>query len=114
MVCVSFREYYGDPETMLCTQILAQKWLLENVRTDACSITSSPSETSPMTEASLSNSNGVLALSAFPQVAHSFTAPRLTESPQSLASKRWRVQAWEAFHIFCQNFSQNTVSAFAQ
>lgn len=38
-VGVSFRDYYGDPETMLRTQILAQKWLLENVRTDAHSIT---------------------------------------------------------------------------
>src|SRR5512142_2475962 len=38
-VGVSFREYYGDPETMLRTQILAQKWLMENVRTDAYSIT---------------------------------------------------------------------------
>jgi uroporphyrinogen decarboxylase len=34
-----FRDYYGDPETMLRTQILAQKWLLENIRTDAYSIT---------------------------------------------------------------------------
>lgn len=34
-----FRDYYGDPETMLRTQILAQKWLLENVRTDAHAIT---------------------------------------------------------------------------
>lgn len=38
-VGVSFRDYYGDPETMLHTQILCQKWLLENVRTDAYSIT---------------------------------------------------------------------------
>lgn len=38
-VGVSFRDYYADPETMLRTQILAQKWLLENVRTDAHSIT---------------------------------------------------------------------------
>lgn len=35
----SFRDYYRDPETMLRTQILAQKWLMENVRTDAYSIT---------------------------------------------------------------------------
>jgi len=35
----SFRDYYHDPETMLRTQILAQKWLMENVRTDAYSIT---------------------------------------------------------------------------
>jgi len=38
-VGVSFREYYHNPETMLRTQILAQKWLLENIRTDAYSIT---------------------------------------------------------------------------
>jgi len=38
-VGVRFKEYYGDPETMLRTQILCQKWLLENVRTDAHSIT---------------------------------------------------------------------------
>ncbi len=36
---VSFRDYYRDPETMLRTQILAQKWLLEHVRTDAHAIT---------------------------------------------------------------------------
>src|SRR5512137_2285257 len=38
-VGIRFRDYYADPETMLRTQILAQKWLLENVRTDAYSIT---------------------------------------------------------------------------
>ena len=38
-VGVRFRDYYGDPETMFRTQILAQKWLLENVRTDAYAIT---------------------------------------------------------------------------
>jgi len=38
-VGVRFRDYYGDPETMLRTQILAQKWLLENVHTDAHVIT---------------------------------------------------------------------------
>lgn len=38
-VGVRFRDYYGDPETMLRTQIEAQKWLMENIRTDACSIT---------------------------------------------------------------------------
>jgi uroporphyrinogen-III decarboxylase len=38
-VGVRFRDYYADPETMLRTQILAQKWLFENVRTDAYSIT---------------------------------------------------------------------------
>ncbi len=36
---VRFKEYYGDPETMLRTQLLAQKWLMENVRTDAHAIT---------------------------------------------------------------------------
>jgi hypothetical protein len=36
---VRFRDYYADPETMLRTQILAQKWLMENVRTDAHSVT---------------------------------------------------------------------------
>ncbi len=36
---VSFRDYFRDPETMLRTQILAQKWLLENIRTDAYAIT---------------------------------------------------------------------------
>jgi len=36
---VPFRKYYGDPEVMLRSQILAQKWLMENVRTDAYSIT---------------------------------------------------------------------------
>lgn len=38
-VGVRFKDYYSDPETMLRTQILAQKWLFENVRTDAHSIT---------------------------------------------------------------------------
>ena len=38
-VGVRFRDYYADPETMLRTQILAQKWLMENIRTDAHSIT---------------------------------------------------------------------------
>ena len=36
---VSFRDYFRNPETMLRTQILAQKWLLENIRTDAYAIT---------------------------------------------------------------------------
>lgn len=35
----AFRDYYSDAETMLRTQILAQKWLMENVRTDAYTIT---------------------------------------------------------------------------
>jgi uroporphyrinogen decarboxylase len=38
-VGTKFRDYYADPEVMLRTQILAQKWLLENIRTDAYSIT---------------------------------------------------------------------------
>lgn len=38
-VGVRFRDYYGDPETMLRTQILCQKWLFEHIRTDAYSIT---------------------------------------------------------------------------
>ncbi len=38
-VGVSFRDYYSDPETMLRAQILCQKWLFENIRTDAYSIT---------------------------------------------------------------------------
>jgi uroporphyrinogen decarboxylase len=38
IVGVRFKEYYRDPETMLHTQILAQKWLMENIRTDAHSI----------------------------------------------------------------------------
>ncbi len=36
---VRFRDYYADPETMLRSQILGQKWLMENVRTDAYDIT---------------------------------------------------------------------------
>jgi uroporphyrinogen-III decarboxylase len=36
---VHFKDYYNDPEVMLRSQILGQKWLLENVRTDAYSIT---------------------------------------------------------------------------
>jgi len=36
---VKFPDYYADPETMLRTQLLAQKWLMENVRTDAHGIT---------------------------------------------------------------------------
>ena len=39
VVGVRFMDYYRDPETMLRTQILAQKWLMENIRTDAYSIT---------------------------------------------------------------------------
>jgi uroporphyrinogen-III decarboxylase len=36
---VAFRDYYGNPETMLRTQIFGQKWLMEHIRTDASSIT---------------------------------------------------------------------------
>ncbi len=36
---VQFRTYYGDPEVMLLSQIPAQQWLMENIRTDAYSIT---------------------------------------------------------------------------
>jgi uroporphyrinogen decarboxylase len=36
---VPFGAYFADPETMLRAQILGQKWLLENIRTDAYSIT---------------------------------------------------------------------------
>ena len=36
---VPFPAYYGDPEVMLRSQILGQKWLLENVRTDQHAIT---------------------------------------------------------------------------
>lgn len=36
---VSFRDYYNNPEVMLHSQILGQKWLMENVKTDAYSIT---------------------------------------------------------------------------
>jgi len=36
---VRFRDYFNDPEVMLRSQILGQKWLMENVKTDAHSIT---------------------------------------------------------------------------
>jgi uroporphyrinogen-III decarboxylase len=36
---VSFKAYYADPEVMLRSQVQGQKWLMENVRTDAYSIT---------------------------------------------------------------------------
>lgn len=36
---VPFRDYYHDPETMLRSQILAQKWLMENIKTDQYEIT---------------------------------------------------------------------------
>jgi uroporphyrinogen decarboxylase len=38
-VGVRFKDYYSNPETMLHTQILAQKWLMEHIRTDAYDIT---------------------------------------------------------------------------
>lgn len=37
-VGVRYRDYYSDPETMLRAQIMGQKWLMENVKTDAYSI----------------------------------------------------------------------------
>lgn len=36
---VRFKDYYNDPEVMLRSQILGQKWLMENIQTDAYSIT---------------------------------------------------------------------------
>lgn len=36
---VPFKEYYASPEVMLHSQILGQKWLMENVQTDAYAIT---------------------------------------------------------------------------
>ena len=36
---IRFKDYYSDPETMLRAQLLSQKWLMENIRTDAHSIT---------------------------------------------------------------------------
>jgi len=36
---VRFKDYYADPEVMLRSQILGQKWLMENIQTDAYSIT---------------------------------------------------------------------------
>jgi len=36
---VRFKDYYADPEVMLRSQILGQKWLMENIKTDAYSIT---------------------------------------------------------------------------
>ena len=36
---VRFRDYYRDPEVMLRSQILGQKWLMEHIETDAYSIT---------------------------------------------------------------------------
>ena len=39
VIGVRFRDYYNDPEVMLRSQILGQKWLMENVKTDAYSVT---------------------------------------------------------------------------
>jgi uroporphyrinogen-III decarboxylase len=39
MIGGDFREYYNDPETMLRSQILGQKWLMEHVKTDQHTIT---------------------------------------------------------------------------
>ncbi len=36
---VRFHDYYNDPETMLRSQILGQKWLMEHIRTDQYDIT---------------------------------------------------------------------------
>jgi uroporphyrinogen-III decarboxylase len=36
---VRFRDYYNDPEIMLRSQILGQKWLMEHVKTDQYDIT---------------------------------------------------------------------------
>ena len=36
---VRFKDYYNDPEVMLRSQINGQKWLMENIKTDAYSIT---------------------------------------------------------------------------
>jgi uroporphyrinogen decarboxylase len=35
---VRFKDYYADPEVMLRSQILGQKWLMEHVKTDAYAI----------------------------------------------------------------------------
>jgi len=39
VIGVRFRDYYNDPETMLRSQILGQKWLMEHIRTDQYTIT---------------------------------------------------------------------------
>ena len=39
MVGGRFRDYYADPETMLRSQILGQKWLMEHIKTDQYAIT---------------------------------------------------------------------------
>jgi hypothetical protein len=36
---VRFKDYYADPEVMLRCQIMGQKWLMENIQTDAYLIT---------------------------------------------------------------------------
>jgi uroporphyrinogen decarboxylase len=38
-VNVSFHDYYSNPESMLYSQILGQKWLMENIATDQCTVT---------------------------------------------------------------------------
>jgi uroporphyrinogen-III decarboxylase len=38
-VGVSFKDYYRDAEVMLRAQIMAQKWLMENIHTDASTVT---------------------------------------------------------------------------
>ncbi len=39
VIGVPFREYFADPEVMLRSQILGQKWLMEHIATDAYDIT---------------------------------------------------------------------------
>jgi uroporphyrinogen-III decarboxylase len=39
VIDVRFRDYFGDPEVMLRSQIYGQKWLMEHVRTDQHTIT---------------------------------------------------------------------------
>jgi uroporphyrinogen decarboxylase len=39
LIDVRFRDYYNDPETMLRSQILGQKWLMEHIQTDQYDIT---------------------------------------------------------------------------
>jgi uroporphyrinogen decarboxylase len=39
VIGVRFRDYFSDPEVMLRSQLLAQKWLMENIKTDQADIT---------------------------------------------------------------------------
>lgn len=39
VIGVRFRDYYNDPEVMLHSQILGQKWLMEHIKTDQSDIT---------------------------------------------------------------------------